>query len=113
MCSGRTPEYLPSSPCVIAQPPLLMVPFRRLKVCTLFYLLLIFLFLSMTFLCIVPNSFERSLCLYFLSGTPSVPYAPIHMHNLLFPPICFTLVSPFSIHSCTFLYMCITLPLCL
>ena len=64
--------------------------FRFVKVCTLFYALLIIPFLSMAFLAMLHNRPTLYFRSYSLSGTPSVPYAPI--------PLSFTFYFPCTLH---------------
>ena len=86
--------------------------FRFVKVCTLFYTLLIIPFLSMAFLAMLPNCPTLYFHSYSLSGTPSVPYTPIPLSFTFYSPLRSTLISPLSIHSYIFFYMCRALPLC-
>ena len=86
--------------------------FRFVKVCTLFYTLLIVPFLSMAFLAMLHNRPTLYFHSYSLSGTPSVPYTPIPLSFTFYSPLRSTLISPLSIHSYIFFYMCRALPLC-
>ena len=119
MDARRRLKCIPKDPQFASFPPHVLLHFHPstrfislVKVCTLFYALLIVPFLSMAFLAMLHNRPTLYFRSYSLSGTPSVPYTPIPLSFTFYSPLRSTLISPLSIHSYIFFYMCRALPLC-